>query len=164
MESREQRGVLESMLLGPCMTSSLPPGSLCSWASVQTQEWLRTEVGWQLLAEVLITQLSIPHFCRGWCLMGIHGSMQRFSHLAHPPPRSIHRPLLETFLSFIFQFCSFQGPDKSASPWPQPRSLRWLFPLSHRGWSRVPWRSPYHYLSGPPLREVIVYQQSSLGS
>lgn len=163
MESREQQGVLESMLLGSCMTPSLPPGSLCSRASVQTRGWLRTEVGWQLLAEVLITQLFIPLFRRGWCLTGINQSMQRFSHLARSPQGLA----TDLFLKLPCPSSSNFAPSRALTNQPavdhspgvcvdsflcltedDRESIGGLLTTTFQG---HPW-------------EVIVYQQSSLGS
>lgn len=115
MESREQQGELESMLLGSCMTPSLPPGSLCSWASVQTRGWLRTEVGWQLLAEVLITQLFIPLSAGDGVWRALTGQCKD-SHTWHAAPKVYPQTSSRNFLVLHLPILLLPGPWQISQP------------------------------------------------
>lgn len=68
-------------------------------------------IGWGILT----SQLFFPLFCSGCSLMGISGSIQSLTLGAHSH-RSIRRPLFQTCLSMIFQFCFYQTLLKSTNP------------------------------------------------
>lgn len=70
-----------------------------------------TFIGWV----ILISQLFFPLFCSGCSLMGTSGSIQSLTLGAHSH-RSLHRPLFQTCLSVIFQFCFYQALLKSTNP------------------------------------------------